>query len=854
MKIAIAGYGQEGESSYRYYSSDPSNNITIVDQKQPNRELPAGVTTIIDDKAFEILNGFDLVIRTAGLAIDKIKTDGKIWSSTNEFFVKCPAKIIGVTGTKGKGTTASLIAGIFEAAGKKVWLLGNIGVTPLDFLSQIKPDDIVVYELSSFQLWDLERSPHVAVALLVEPEHLDVHRDFDDYVNAKANIRRYQVSGDVCIFHPTNEYSRKIAESSNQSRAIRYGISDDGGVYTKDGAFYQNEHKICSTDNLQLIGLHNIENACAAITVSKCYGIADEVIVSGLKSFQGLPHRLEYVREINGVKYYNDSFSSSTPATVAAIRSFSQPEILIMGGIDRGGNFKEIADTISVYNNVKAIIVIGEIRDKLVRILSDINPSVQIEATDLESMSAIVDLAKSYSQSGDVVVLSPGCASFDMFKNFYDRGDKFRDAVNSLTSKFTFDSYEFDKSSSTVNFRYSFDDATKFVETIKFEVVDNYDDEILNRALFLAFVLIGTSYYKSFPSTDIVLNMPIDDWQATFFSTVYQEGLGQFAFENHLTRDNLARFKATSSVSVASSKYNGSGIIALQSGGKDSLLTATLLKKHNQDFASWYVSSGSYHPAMLDKIGSKLLTSVRSIDRDSLQNALKKGAKNGHVPVTYILQSLAVIQSILTNNSDVLVSIAHEGEEPHDYIGDLAVTHQWSKTWTAEKLFSEYISRYISPDLRIGSPLRCYSELRVAELFVENSWAEYGHKFSSCNIANYKQGNDNSDLKWCGDCPKCANSYLLFAPFLAADELKDIFNGQDLFAKPSLQQTFKGLLGVDGIMKPFECVGEIEELRLAYHLAHKRGGYQPLSFDVLESSFDYKQLYPAQDWAVKMLQ
>lgn len=432
MKIAIAGYGMEGESNYRYWAADPTNTITIADQNQPDHKTPAGINTIIGEDAFEKLQDFDMVVRTASLAPDKIKTNGKIWSATNEFFAKCQAQIIGVTGTKGKGTTASLIASIFEATGKKVWLLGNIGVAPLDYLQQITPNDIVVYELSSFQLWDLEYSPHVAVVLQIEPEHLDNHIDFNDYVNAKANIRRHQKSGDICIFHPTNIYSRKIAELSNDGKTVRFGVNDDGGVYVKNGAFYQSEHKICSVSALQLIGEHNIENACAALTVAKFYHVSDENIESGLRSFQGLPHRLEYVREANGVKYYNDSFSSSTPATVAAVKSFTQPEILILGGIDRGGDFNEIAAAIAKQKNIKTVIIIGEIRNKLAKILNDANLGIRYKVTDSNKMHEIVDLAESSAEPGDVVVLSPGCASFDMFKDFYDRGNQFKKEVNRL--------------------------------------------------------------------------------------------------------------------------------------------------------------------------------------------------------------------------------------------------------------------------------------------------------------------------------------------------------------------------------------------------------------------------------------
>jgi hypothetical protein len=352
----------------------------------------------------------------------------------------------------------------------------------------------------------------------------------------------------------------------------------------------------------------------------------------------------------------------------------------------------------------------------------------------------------------------------------------------------------------------------------------------------------------------VKLNAQLDSWQADFFTKVYQEGMSQFAFENNLERENLVEFEASKQDIDQPCDYYGEGIIALQSGGKDSLLLASLLEENRYNFQSWYVSSGKYYPKFLDDIGAKLVKSTRLIDKDGLIEALKNDAKNGHVPITYIIQSLAIIQAILSGKSTILTSIAHEGEEPSGQIGDLLINHQWSKTWTAEKDFAEYIKRYLSPKLQIGSPLRQFSELRVAELFIDHSWDKYGHHFSSCNVANYQQGNDNSELHWCGDCPKCANSYLLFAPFLPAEKLKKIFNGQDLFAKPSLTEIFKGLLGIGDVPKPFECIGEIEELRLAYHKAQDKTGYQPLPFEVPLSDFDYMKTYTAQDWAIKIIE
>jgi UDP-N-acetylmuramoylalanine--D-glutamate ligase len=433
MKIAIAGYGLEGEQNYRYWAAQNEHDITIVNERQqPTHELPDGVPTILGDGAFTALNGFDMVIRTAGLAPYKIQTDGKIWSATNEFFEKCPAKIIGVTGTKGKGTTASLTAAIFEAAGYKVWLVGNIGISALEVLDQIGSEDIVVFELSSFQLWDIERSPHTAVVLLIEPDHLNVHIDMDDYVHAKGGIRRFQQDSDTVIYHPTNHYASQIAHELPGGTIMRYGIPDDGGVYERDGQFQQRAEIICPTSSLQLIGQHNIENACAAISVARAYGLTIDAIQKGLQSFKGLPHRLEYVRKFDGVDYYNDSFSSAPAATVAAIKSFVQPEIVILGGIDKGGEFDILADTLKNCANIKEVVLIGQIRQKLAQVLQAAGVGATITLFDGQTMDEIITHARSAAAVGDVVLLSPGCASFDMFRDFYDRGDQFRNIVNKL--------------------------------------------------------------------------------------------------------------------------------------------------------------------------------------------------------------------------------------------------------------------------------------------------------------------------------------------------------------------------------------------------------------------------------------
>lgn len=441
MKIAIAGYGAEGESNYRYWNTS-DNQVVIIDEQQPSRPVPVDASIIVGDGAFAKLQGYDLVIRTAGLAPRKIKTDGKIWSATNEFFAKCPAQIIGVTGSKGKGTTSSLIASILRAAGKTVHLVGNIGVPALDALAGITNKDVVVYELSSFQLWDAERSPHIAVVLMIEPDHLDVHADMDEYVKAKANIRLHQGCVDKCLYHPTNEYSRRIAMTptdtyqdeycdGGQDAQYRFGIADEGQVYVRDDLFMQDDRVVASTDALRLAGEHNRENACAAISAVLAYGgVNREAIEKGLSDFNGLPHRLKFVREVNGVGYYDDSIATTPGSAIAAMHAFMQPKVLILGGSSKGADFTALA-TVAAQASVKAAVLIGDEADKIEAVLK----TAGVRCFNLGNsavMSEVVAAASQQAAPGDVVILSPSCASFGMFKNYSDRGDQFIDAVNEL--------------------------------------------------------------------------------------------------------------------------------------------------------------------------------------------------------------------------------------------------------------------------------------------------------------------------------------------------------------------------------------------------------------------------------------
>lgn len=428
MKVAIAGYGAEGRSNYHYFAAQ-GHDLTIVDERSSVEDLPDNAKTLLGSEVFSQLQGFDMVIRTAGLAPRKIHTDGRIWSATNEFFEKCPATIIGVTGSKGKGTTASLIASILREAGKTVHLVGNIGVPALDTLSEISPDDLVVYELSSFQLWDARFSPHVAVVLMIEPEHLDVHASVEEYVSAKANIARFQGENDTVVYKRANHYAASIAQLSP---GVHVGYQADETAHVVGGVFYYGEQKICSTDSLRLPGIHNQDNACAAINAVWSWTQDSEVIRHGLEGFSGLPHRLKLIREVSGVAYYDDSIATTPGSAIAALASFSQPKVLILGGSSKGADFTELAAAVKD-SNTKAAILVGDEAPHIERSLQESGfESVYNLGSDI-TMAQIVQHAQQVSAEGDVVILSPSCASFGMFKNYVDRGEQFIAAVNELT-------------------------------------------------------------------------------------------------------------------------------------------------------------------------------------------------------------------------------------------------------------------------------------------------------------------------------------------------------------------------------------------------------------------------------------
>lgn len=382
------------------------------------RERGARVT-ILDEKenpdAFSHLDAYDMLVRSPGVyryRPEIIAAEEKgvvVTSKMNIFFDVCPTKnIIGVTGTKGKGTTSTLIYEMLKAAGKDVYVGGNIGKGMFEHLDRMTPESWVVLELSSFQLIDLHTSPHIAVTLMVTSDHLDWHKDLEEYVNAKSAIARFQGINDISIFN--DQYPQ----------SVRIGMLGEG----KKIAVRRSDWEA----PVRLRGEHNKENFAAAAAVAREIGIKEDVILSVAGTFRGLEHRLEEVAVKSGVTYYDDSISTTPETAMAAIDAFTEPMVLILGGSDKGSDFTELGKKIAHSAHVHAIILVGQTADAIGQALRNARVTAQIYE-HAQNMSEIMEQVKGSATSGDVVVLSPACASFGMFQNYKDRGNQFKEAV-----------------------------------------------------------------------------------------------------------------------------------------------------------------------------------------------------------------------------------------------------------------------------------------------------------------------------------------------------------------------------------------------------------------------------------------
>ena len=382
----------------------------------------------------------DLVFRTPGMhpnhpALEQLRRRGaEITSEMEVFFELCPCKIIAITGSDGKTTTTTLVSELLKAQGYTVWLGGNIGRPLLSDIPRMTQEDYAVVELSSFQLMDMRRSAPRAVVTNLAPNHLDVHKDMDEYIAAKTNVFRYQGSDGLLIVNADNDITAPM-QGNGQTRYFSRKKPVENGVFCADGVIYRvkngEKQPIMASDEILLPGVHNIENYMAAIAVTDGI-VGDEVIRKVAASFGGVPHRIELVREKEGVRYYNDSIASSPSRTISGLRSFPQKVILIAGGYDKHIPYDVLGPEICAH--VKHLILTGDTAEKIRCAVVDCpeyregHPELEL----VEDLAQAVHRAACAAQQGDVVLLSPASASFDRFKNFEVRGNYFKQLVMEL--------------------------------------------------------------------------------------------------------------------------------------------------------------------------------------------------------------------------------------------------------------------------------------------------------------------------------------------------------------------------------------------------------------------------------------
>ncbi len=453
-KIAIVGLSIEGRDSAIFFVGQGATVYGL--DRRTKAELGAlydelarlGITFRLGNTYLADLSSYDLVVRSQGIALwlPEVETVSekarKLTSNTKLFFSLCKAPIIGVTATKGKGTTSTLIFEMLRLAGKRVYLGGNVGTPLLSAVPDIDASSWVVLELSSFQLEDLGQSPHIAVVGRITQDHLanvdplatNYHKSRDDYVRAKSSLVRFQKPGDTVVVHADDPTSRSFGELSPGKKysVTLAGTSADAWV-DRDRVWVNWQGKteeICWAGDIKLLGRHNLENIALAALAALSAGVPLDAVREVTKTFKGLPHRLEVVGIAGDVTYVDDSFSTVPETTIAAVASFTRPITLIVGGSEKGSNYSVMGEYIAK-STVGTLIVIGQMTERIVASVKTAGYTGKI-ITGCKTMKEIVTRATAITQPGGVVLLSPGCASFDMFTNYKDRGEQFAYEVSRL--------------------------------------------------------------------------------------------------------------------------------------------------------------------------------------------------------------------------------------------------------------------------------------------------------------------------------------------------------------------------------------------------------------------------------------
>ena len=435
--IGVLGVGVEGQSIISYLRRRGAKRITALDRNEV-ASLPDDVSCVLGPDYDRDLTPFKTIFRSPGIrpdhpALVAAKKNGStVTSATSHFLEMCPVPVIGVTGTVGKGTTASLTARMLEASGFEVHLGGNIGRCPLDFIDDVYEDHRVVLEISSFQAMDVTRSPHIAVVLKTTSEHLDWHRDLNEYRSAKAHLLSHQVDEDVVVFNFDSEGARQVAVSKAKTRqAFSLTQMAENGLFVDGEDFIllsQGARHLLPlrADNIRLAGRFNLENVAAALLAALAAGASPKRACQAAECFEGLPHRLEFVEEAFGVRYYNDSYATRPEAAIAAMGCFeTMPLALILGGSEKFADFGELAEAVQAHPSLVHVALIGDTAKRLQAAINDASPC-RFGMSNHQNLESATQAAATALDVGGVVLLSPACASFGLFPNYKARGEAFR--------------------------------------------------------------------------------------------------------------------------------------------------------------------------------------------------------------------------------------------------------------------------------------------------------------------------------------------------------------------------------------------------------------------------------------------
>lgn len=441
---AVLGIGVSNKPLIRFLV-DLGAKVTAFDRKNSedlkeecDEFKTLGVNLVLGEDYLDNLSGFEVIFKTPSMRMDlphlvKAHQEGAYITSEMEEFVKyCPAKVYGITGSDGKTTTTTIISKMLQEEGYNVYVGGNIGTPLFSCIEEINTEDRVVLELSSFQLMSMDVSPDICIITNLSPNHLDIHKDMEEYIEAKKNIFKFGDENQLVVLNMDNTITCNMQKEIKGSISLFSSKTQDGvKAYLKDDVLFLEDKPVVNSNDIVIKGMHNVENYLAAFCA-----VSSEVSISNMKkvceNFKGVSHRMEFVRELNGVKYFNDSIASSPTRTLAGLKAFDKKVILLAGGYDKNIPFEVLAKEGEDY--IKILILMGDTKEKIkeafVRVLGQRVENIEIYMVgDLEEG---VRLAKDKGTWGDIVTLSPACASFDAFKNFEVRGNKFKEYVSNL--------------------------------------------------------------------------------------------------------------------------------------------------------------------------------------------------------------------------------------------------------------------------------------------------------------------------------------------------------------------------------------------------------------------------------------